>query len=135
VERNAMKVSWTTSELKEMVLTFLSLLWGMVLVLPGNTFFPPNRVDYLGLYAEDWVWGTLMLLVTVPFLFINKRRSRLYRRFFHAFHWCFWAGIGLLVIVRGWVNGFDEVDLLLCSPFFALALLHGVMYIGLWQEV
>jgi hypothetical protein len=129
------RVSWTTSELKESLLIVLALFWGLVLILPGNTFFPQNRVDYLGLYAEDWVWGSVLLVFSFPLLVVNRYKNRFLRRLAHAFYWVFWNGIALIIVLRSMSNGLNEVDFLLCSPFVTIAFMHGIIYAGLWRQV
>lgn len=131
-----MRISWTTSELKENVLTLLALLWGILLILPGNTFADPSGLsNSLGVYARDWVWGLLVLLVTVPFMLLPKNRHIGFRKFAHAFYWVFWSGIFFLAIFRSVVsNGLQSYDLLIPSVFLTIALLHAIFYVGLWRK-
>lgn len=130
-----MKVLWTTSELKEITLVGLSTLWGLILLYPGNTFVPSSQVGRLGLYAEDWVWGVILLSFSVPMLFINKQRHMGFRKAAHAFYWIFWLGISLLLWFRTAVGGPQPTDFLLVLPFITIALLHAIIYAGLGRDL
>lgn len=125
-----MKVVWTVSQMHETVLTLLALTWGILLLLPGNTFAAPAGVSSLFLFAQDWVWGTLLVSVSLPFLFLNKYRHINIRRFVHAFYWVFWSGLTLLASMRVAANGVQALDLILPSLLISFALFHAVFYIG-----
>lgn len=128
-----MKIEWTTSELKETLLIIQAMLWGSILLLPGDLFAIPSRIDLMSKYAPDYVWGTLLLLICTPALFVNRYRHRLYRRVVHAFLWTFWLGIAALSIYRSLTspNGFSIPVLLITIPFVTIAFMHGIIYAGL----
>lgn len=126
--------SWTISQLHETILTLLALLWGVLLVLPGNTFAAPSGIATLFLFAQDWVWGVLLIAVSLPFLFVNKYRHLTVRRLVHAFYWVFWSGLSFLAYVRVAANGIQALDLILPSLLITFALFHAVFYIGSWRR-
>jgi hypothetical protein len=118
-----------------MVLTWLAILWGIILLFPGNTFAPPSQVGALGFYAEDWVWGSLLLLVSFPLFFLRRPKYRYIHQAAHAFYWIFWLGISVLVMARFTANGIQPTDFLITSAFVAIALIHGIIYIRLSQKL
>lgn len=128
------RFSWTTSQLHEAILTILALLWGVLLILPGNTFASPTGLTTLFLFAQDWVWGVLLIAVSLPFLFVNKYRHLAIRRMVHAFYWVFWSGLSFLAYVRVAANGLEALDLILPSLLITLALFHAVFYISSWRK-
>lgn len=130
-----MKIEWTTSEVKETLLVTQAIVWGAILLFPGDSFSSRSRVDLLSMYAPDTVWGILLLAVNLPMLFINRYRWKRFRRFVHAFNWTFWLGITCLAVYRSAANGLDATDILVAMPFFTIALLHGVFYAGLEKTV
>lgn len=129
-----MRVAWTVSQMHEAALTLLGLLWGILLVLPGNTFAAPAGVSSLFLFAQDWVWGTMLIAVSLPFLFLNKHRYVVIRRFVHVFYWVFWSGLALLSYMRVSANGLQALDLILPSLLIEMAVFHGIFYIGSWRR-
>lgn len=130
-----MKIAWTTSEMKEKVLTIYALVWAVILLLPGNSFANPSRIDVLSVYAPDTVWGILLLFVTFPMFRRDVAAHGRYRKFAHAFYWVFWSGIFLLAVFRSAANGFHSTDLLISLPFLAIAILHAVIYAGLGRKL
>jgi len=129
-----MNPKFTTSELTESLLMFQSILWGLLLLLPGDTFSSPSRVDIMSKYAQDHVWGMCIVLIVGPFLFLNRYRHTTYRKIVHIFLWTFWLGIGCLVIYRSSINGVSPIDFLLVIPFWTIALTHGIIYVGLGNK-
>lgn len=129
-----MKVEWTTSELKEMVLVIFAFVWGAILLFPGNTFADQSRIDLLSLYASDSVWSMILMLVSLPMLKPDKSKMLKYRKFAHSFYWIFWFGIATLAFYRSVQNGFQPADYLITSPFITLALMHAIIYIGLSRD-
>lgn len=130
-----MKIEWTTSELKEALLVWLALIWGMVLLFPGDSFSSPSRVNLMSHYAPDTVWGVLLISVSIPMLVVNKTRFYRFRRFAHIFYWIFWLGITCLAVYSSSADGIQPTDLLICLPFLAIALLHAVIYAGLERNI
>lgn len=130
-----MKVAWTTSELKETILVMSALVWAFILVLPGDTFSSPSRVDFMSRYAPDHVWGISLFLICFPLMVVNRYKYPKYRSFVHASLWIFWLGITTLVMYRSSANGIDPTDLLIAIPFITLALMHAVIYIGLGRRL
>lgn len=130
-----MKVEWTTSELKETLLVVQAVVWGAILLIPGNSFASPSRVDLLSEYAPDTFWGVALVAANLPLLFLNRYKHRRYRKFCHAFNWTFWLAITCIALYRSGFNGFQPTDFLLVMPFFTIAILHGVIYAGLWRKI
>ncbi len=130
-----MKIEWTTSELKETILVLLAVLWGTILLLPGNTFSEPSEMDFMSHYAPDHVWGISLILVCGPLLFVNRYKHPKYRSFVHAYLWIFWLGISALAVYRSRYDGLTPTDFLLVIPFLTLALLHAVIYVGLGRRL
>ena len=129
-----MNVEWTTSELKEKVLVWFAVLWAFFLILPGNALADPSRLDLLALFANDTVWGGVLFLVSTPMLLLKPYKRRHYRKFAHAFYWIFWFGIFTLALARAGANGLSSLDMLISLPYLAIAMLHAVIYAGLWRQ-
>lgn len=129
-----MKQTWTSSELRETILVVQALIWGSILLLPGDTFSVSSRIDFLSQYAPDHVWGALLLFCCFPFLLFNRYRYRAYRKFVHVFLWVFWLGIAAIAIWRSSYNGFAPTDFLIVIPFITIAFQHGVIYSGLEKD-
>ena len=131
-----MKFSWTTTDLQEGILSLLALFWGGVMVLPGNVFAQPTDLRPLSLYAQDWVWGSLLLLMSLLFVALNRYRYIIWRRFYHAFYWTFWSGIAFVAGIRVMnATTITPALFLIPSAFLAIALIHAVIYIGLWRKL
>lgn len=126
-----MKFQFTTSEVKESLLVIMALIWGAILLLPGDSFSSPSRVDALSYYAPDTLWGVLLWIFCGPFLLINRLRWRRYRKAVHIFLWIFWLGISFIALYRSAANGYHAVDFLIILPFLSIALMHAVIYTGL----
>lgn len=130
-----MRVKWTTSEIKETLLVLQAVIWASLLLLPGDLFALPSRIDIMSKYAPDHVWGSILLVVCLPFLFINRYKYRNYRKLVHVFLWTFWSGIFCLGIYRVLSSrSFRPTDLIVLLPFLTIALLHAVNYAGLDKE-
>lgn len=129
-----MEIRRTTSELIELVLIGISVIWGAILLLPGNTFAPANRMDILAQYAPDWIWGTALLCFSLPFFFLDRTKYRRYFSTVHAFCWVFWLAISFLAIYRSSINGLTPIDFLLILPFLAIALIHAILYVSLERK-
>lgn len=124
----------TTSEIIENLLVAQGIVWGAILLSPGNTFANPSRVDFMSKYAPDTAWGIIMLLACLPFFFVNKYRYTVYRKFVHIFLWTFWLGIAFIAGYRSSINGLNATDFLIIIPFLVTALLHGIIYAGLERQ-
>lgn len=127
----SMKNRWTLSELKEIVLSLLAVLWGVVFLLPGDTLGTASRIDLMATYAGDVTWGILLVIGGLFLLFSPRTRHLHIRRWIHAFFWIFWAAITILVVVRSVANGFTTSDVLISSPFLTIALIHAAFYLRL----
>lgn len=119
---------WTLSEMKEILLALLAMVWGIGFLFPGNVLSPGSRLTLLSLYASDWVWGVLLITTSSLVLFLPRTRWLHYRKNLHLFFWLFWFGITVLTIVRSSANGLGITDVLIASPFLTIALLHVTLY-------
>jgi hypothetical protein len=126
-----MRARWKTSELIEFVLISIAVLWGAILLLPGNSFAPANRIDLLAEYAPDWIWGIALLIFSLPFFFLDRIKYSKYFSAARVFYWIFWLSITLLATYRSADNGLSPVDCLLILPFLAIALIHAILYVSL----
>lgn len=126
-----MKKTWTLSELKEVVLSLLALLWAILLMFPGEILSRGSEFDLLAIYAGDAIWASFLLIASLFLLFAPRNRYRVIRRAAHAFFWLFWLAISILVLVRVSGNGFSISDILICSPFVTIAFIHAAFYVRL----
>jgi len=128
---NPMQLGWNLSRMKEIVLSLLALLWGVLFLFPGDVLSQASRLELTRAYAGDNSWGILLIIVGIVLLFAPRHHHLIFRRVAHALLWLFWLGIGLLVMWRGLENGWQPTDLLLSSPYIAIAIVHGVFYMNL----
>lgn len=127
----SMHKRWTLTEMKEIVLSFLALLWGVLFLFPGETLASASRIDLMEVYAGDVVWGSLLIGGSLFLLFSSRQRFYRLRRAVHVFFWLFWLAMGSLVLYRSVLNGLAITDILISSPYFAIALVHASFYIRL----
>lgn len=135
-EESWMKTGLTVAELIALLLIVQAAAFGIILILPGDLFARPNQVDLLSRYATDTVWGAVLLLIAVPMLAFRGFRHRRLHRAGHALLWTFWLGICLLAIYRSLTGavGLTPASFLIILPFFAIALIHGILYVSLGRE-
>lgn len=122
------KIKWTSSELKELILGALAFLWGVLLLLPGNSLLPYGGYDLYRFYADDWLWGSYLVIAGLIILCTAMNGYIRLRKLIHASLWMFWLGIAFLVFIRTQTNGISATDILLVLPFVALAFLHAAVY-------
>lgn len=123
-----MRSLWTLTEMKEIILSLLALLWGVLFLFPEDTLSRASRVDLMRIYAGDVTWGLLLIVVSLFLLLSPRHRHQRLRRAAHAFFWLFWLAISLLVLVRTAAGGVSLIDILLMSPYLALAFIHASFY-------
>lgn len=121
-------IRWTTSEMKEIILALLALIWGILLLFPGNVLTGSPTAEYYALYSNDWLWGILLIIFSAYILFGPRKRWFHFRKYIHLYFWFFWLGIAVLTIVRSSANGVGVTDILIISPFVAIALVHATLY-------
>lgn len=126
-----MQNGWTFSELKEIVLALLALIWGILFLFPDEILSQASRINLLSYYAGDHTWGTLLILSGLILLLSHRYPHFYLQCLAHIFLWLFWLAIGLLVTVRGAENGWQATDLLLSTPYIAIAFTHGIFYMRL----
>lgn len=126
-----MQLGWNLSRMKEIVLSFLALLWGVLFLFPGDILSQASRLELTRAYAGDNTWGVLLITVGIVLLIAPRHHHLIFRRAAHALLWLFWLAIGLLVLWRGAENGWQPTDLLLSTPYIAIGFVHGVFYMNL----
>lgn len=122
---------WTISEIKEVVLALLQFFWGILFMFPGNVFDAQGRYYLTAIYAQDWLWGILLLAASSLILFGSRTEWLHFRKFLHFFSWFFWLGIFILAMSRSIENGLHVADMLIFSPYITIAFLHATLYIRL----
>lgn len=118
---------WTLSEIKELILAVNEMIWAVVFLLPGNVF-SQGSYELKAIYAQDWLWGIFLLIISSLTLFGPRDRFLIYRQYLHFLSWVFWLGIVILLASRLFSNGFQGPDLLLITPYIVIALLHATLY-------
>lgn len=123
-----MRYQWTLSEMKEIVLSFLALLWGVLFLLPGETLNQASRIDLMAHYAGDNTWGILLVAVSLFLLFSPRSVYLLFRRIAHGFLFLFWLAIFCLVFYRTIENGLQVTDIHVTSVYVTIAFIHAAFY-------
>lgn len=119
----------TLSEMMELVLAFTALVWGILFLLPGNVFNPSSNIGLLSIYAQDWVYGILLVLCSLFLIIFPRGEYFSLRRGVHFTLWLFWAGITTVILVRFYRA--DTVSIggwLFLSFPVAFAFLHALLY-------
>lgn len=122
---------WTLSEIKEIIMAFLSLCWGILFLFPEDTLGQASRIDLLRVYATDVYWGIFLILSGIFLIFFPRNRYFYVRRWIHMLLWLFWLGMTILVAVRTSGNGLSVSDGLFISMFLTVAFLHAAFYLRL----
>lgn len=122
---------WTLSEIKEIILAFLSLCWGVLFLFPEDTLGRASRIDLLSIYAGDTTWGIILLVGSCFLLFFPRAKFFRVRQGFHLIFWLFWLGIAILTAIASARNGFNVSDGMFVSTFLTIALLHAAFYFRL----
>lgn len=118
----------------EMTLSILSLIWGTILVLPGNLFATPSRFDLLNDYAPDWVFGILLLTGSIFLIGFSYDPLRLIRKLAHQILSIVWLGIFILSTYRSVQNGIQPVGLLVTSLVLIVPIFHTIFYLY-WSSI
>lgn len=119
---------WTLSEMKEIIMAFLALSWGVLFLFPEDTLGQASRIDLLSIYAGDTTWGLFLVIAALFLLFIPRNRYFKLRRRIHLGLWWFWLGITILVAIAGTRNGLSVTDGLFVTTFLTFAFLHAAFY-------
>jgi len=119
--------TWTPLEMIEATLAINVLIWGIVFLFPENVF-DTSRYKYNAIYAQDWLWGTFLVVVGVLLLTTPKTRWFTLRRWLHVLCWVFWFSMTLLIAIRTFADGVSPTDFLFLSVFTTIALCHLTLY-------
>lgn len=123
-----MKIKWTSSELKELILGALAFFWGVLLLFPGNAILPYGGQDLYRFYADDWLWGMYLIVCGLVIILTATNGFLKVRKAIHATLWMFWLGIAAIILFRTYKNGVSATDILILLPFVAIAFLHAAIY-------
>lgn len=123
-----MRYRWTLSEMKEIILSFLALLWGVLFLLPGETLSQASRIDLMSLYAGDNTWGIFLVVSSLFLLFSPRSDHLLFRRIAHAFLFLFWLAMFCIVFFRLVEDGIKVTDIHVSSVYVAIAFIHAAFY-------
>ncbi len=117
-------VSVSIHRVTEMCLGVLAIFWGVILVLPGDSFAGIERYELFGKYAPDTAWGVVMLICgTVTTIRMPRWAHK------HA-HWVLFA-VWLGMTVLSLLSTITHPALLIASLTFAIAFIHISKYFRL----
>lgn len=102
----------------------LAIVWGIVLIAPGDLFFAVERYRWLGKFFPDWMWGILFLIGGVGIIIIRSYRVR---KHFHSLMFTLWVGI----VVLSFLTPLNIGTVLISSLCFFVAMVHVSKYFRL----
>lgn len=105
------------SRWNEVCLAIVALIWGAILVMPGDLFIKIDRYRMIGQYFPDWVWGILFLIGSMGILIVPSIGIR---KQLHAFMSALWVGI----IVLALLTPFNIGTLLIVSLCWLAMMVH-----------
>jgi len=101
----------------EVALSFLAMVWGSILMAPGNLFAGIARYELLGRYAPDTVWGAVMFVCGLG-IFIA--RPHWWRAQCHAALCIVWLGMTILSLL----STITPPAVLIASLLLTIAAVH-----------
>jgi len=121
----------TSFRFNEIVLSgFVAVPWGLILILAPRDIFQSiwQVLNMSFLHIPDWTFGILLLINGFGLVFFYRFEGL--RMLFHATLFGCWCFIGYL----GLIGGVSDISLLICIPFFSLAVMHAEKWWRLSQE-
>lgn len=114
----------TSERWQELVSAGVALVWGVVLLLPGDLFAGIQRYVALAVAVPDWVWGLLLLAFGLTVILLSPLR---WRKEAHAGLGVVWT----LVVILIFLDGVTPAGVLIAALCGELALLHFYRYLQL----
>lgn len=118
----------STYRYNEILLSILTIFWGVIFMLPGDVFEALQRFQPLYLRVPDQVFGIVMVVTAIPGI---MRMPLRYRQVAHGLLFGLWSFITYLPFVQGLTIG----TFLGSSVFFVIALLYGGNCWRITQEI
>lgn len=117
----------TPNRWQEIVPAFVTLVWGIVFMLPGDLFGTIERYKYFNKFAPDWGYGLIMAICAVGILSNIPPR---YRCQFHAVLAVMW----ILIVVLSSLSTFSPPVLLFTSLMVGSAFRHAFEFLRLSEQ-
>jgi len=111
------------SRYNELVLGWAAVVWGVLLMLPGDLFAAIPRYTAVDRFAPDFLWGLVLTVAGAACIFAPEGG----RGIAHGVLFVIWLGINALVLI-----GTMSVSTVLIATFpFTMCLLHAGEYVRL----
>src|SRR6188768_3806259 len=96
---------WTLTDIIEAILALRSLAWGILFLFPEDTLGRGSQLTFLKTYANDTVWGIVLVVGSCFLIFFPRTHFFVLRRITHLVFWLFWLGITLLIYLNSLPRG------------------------------